>query len=97
MQKGFLDSGGTGSNCNKKELHTVATGGSTSPTSLATKICDIEKQMLDGKLVFVDDDGKPLKPKIVSELGNNNGATVGPIASEEQVAGVIDQVQKNGD
>ncbi|GJV05913.1 hypothetical protein Tco_1343569 [Tanacetum coccineum] len=41
-------------------------GGSIIPTSLATKICDIEKKMLDGKLVFVDNDGKPLQLKIVS-------------------------------
>lgn len=44
----------------------TSTSGSLSPTSLATKIRDIEKQMLDGKLVFVDEDGKPLQPKIVS-------------------------------
>ncbi|GJS23571.1 hypothetical protein Tco_0452203 [Tanacetum coccineum] len=41
-------------------------GGSIIPTSLATKICDIEKKMLEGKLVFVNNDGKPLQLKIVS-------------------------------
>nr|GFA86768.1 hypothetical protein [Tanacetum cinerariifolium] len=48
--------------------------GSPNPSSLAEKIHDIKSQMLEGKLVFVDDDEKLLKPKIVPELGNNVGA-----------------------
>ncbi|GJY92585.1 EGF-like calcium-binding protein [Tanacetum coccineum] len=37
------------------------TSGSLNTTPLAEKINKIEKQMLDGKLIVVDDDGKPLK------------------------------------
>ncbi|GKA91068.1 hypothetical protein Tco_0812938 [Tanacetum coccineum] len=48
--------------------------GSPNPSSLSEKIHDIESQMLEGKLVFVDDDEKLLKPKIVPELGNDVGA-----------------------
>ncbi|GKD19100.1 hypothetical protein Tco_1208258 [Tanacetum coccineum] len=36
--------------------------GSQSPTSLASKIYDIESKMLQGKLVLLRKDGKPLKP-----------------------------------
>ncbi|GKD92196.1 hypothetical protein Tco_1372033, partial [Tanacetum coccineum] len=36
--------------------------GSRSPNSLAHKIHDIEKQLVEGKLVLCDDDGKPIKP-----------------------------------
>ncbi|GJR12751.1 putative LRAT-like domain-containing protein [Tanacetum coccineum] len=39
--------------------------GSPNPSSLSEKIHDTESQMLEGKLVFVDDDEKVLKPKIV--------------------------------
>nr|GFA42436.1 hypothetical protein [Tanacetum cinerariifolium] len=45
------------------------TDGSTSPTSLENKIHEIENQMLEGKLVFLDDDVKQLKPNIGSEHG----------------------------
>nr|GEU84085.1 hypothetical protein [Tanacetum cinerariifolium] len=34
--------------------------GSPNPASLAAKIRDFESQMLDGKLMLVRDDGKPL-------------------------------------
>nr|GFC46475.1 hypothetical protein [Tanacetum cinerariifolium] len=52
----------------------TGTFGGSNPSSLAEKIHDIESKMLEGKLVFVDDDEKPLKSKIVPELGNNVGA-----------------------
>ncbi|GJW87444.1 hypothetical protein Tco_0162784 [Tanacetum coccineum] len=39
----------------------------SNPTSLAAKIRDIESQILKGKLVFMGDDEKPLKPKSVYE------------------------------
>ncbi|GKD26965.1 hypothetical protein Tco_1233179, partial [Tanacetum coccineum] len=35
--------------------------GSPNTTPLATRINDLKRKMLDGKLVLVDDDGKPLK------------------------------------
>ncbi|GJX47454.1 hypothetical protein Tco_0272644 [Tanacetum coccineum] len=38
--------------------------------------------MLDGKFVFLDEDGIPLKPKIVSEPSNNDGGVVGHVTSE---------------
>ncbi|GJU04082.1 alpha/beta hydrolases superfamily protein [Tanacetum coccineum] len=38
--------------------------GSPNTTLLATSINDIKRKMLDGKLVLVDDDGKPLKKLI---------------------------------
>ncbi|GJX58757.1 GDSL esterase/lipase EXL3-like protein, partial [Tanacetum coccineum] len=47
--------------------------GSPNPTSLAAKVRDIESQMLKGKLVFMGDDEKPLKPKSVSESVNSIG------------------------
>ncbi|GJW65605.1 glucose-1-phosphate adenylyltransferase large subunit, chloroplastic/amyloplastic-like protein [Tanacetum coccineum] len=43
-------------------------------SSLSEKDHEFESQMLEGKLVFVDDDEKVLKPKIVPELGNDVGA-----------------------
>ncbi|GKD97616.1 gag-pol polyprotein [Tanacetum coccineum] len=46
----------------------------SNPTSLAAKICDIESQMLKGKLVFMGDDEKPLKSKSVYEPVNSVGA-----------------------
>nr|GEU97020.1 hypothetical protein [Tanacetum cinerariifolium] len=36
--------------------------GNLNTTPLATRINGLERQMLDGKLVIMDDDGKPLKP-----------------------------------
>nr|GEW45196.1 hypothetical protein [Tanacetum cinerariifolium] len=42
--------------------------GSPNTTPLAAKINDLERQMLDEKLVFVDDDGKPLKPSMKKEV-----------------------------
>nr|GEZ02650.1 hypothetical protein [Tanacetum cinerariifolium] len=38
--------------------------GSPNTTPLATRINGLERQKLDGKLVLVDDDGKPLKPHV---------------------------------
>ncbi|GKB09609.1 hypothetical protein Tco_0837921, partial [Tanacetum coccineum] len=35
--------------------------GSPTTTPLAERISDLERQMMDGKLVLVDDDGKPIK------------------------------------
>nr|GEU48220.1 hypothetical protein [Tanacetum cinerariifolium] len=69
-QSGSLGKGGgSGSKKDKTAMSDVLqpfVGGSIIPTSLATKICDIRKKTLDGKLVFVDNDGKPLQLKIVS-------------------------------
>lgn len=48
--------------------------GSPNPASLAAKIRDIESQMLEGKLVLLDDARKPLKPKSVYEHVNAVGA-----------------------
>ncbi|GKD80854.1 hypothetical protein Tco_1347693, partial [Tanacetum coccineum] len=40
--------------------------GSSNPSSLAVKICDIKSRMPEGKLVLLGDDGKPLKHSKVS-------------------------------
>ncbi|GKE25095.1 hypothetical protein Tco_1436607, partial [Tanacetum coccineum] len=51
---------------------------SPSPTSLADNIRDNESKMLQGKLIFFGDDGKPLKSKSVyandSFVKANDGA-----------------------
>nr|GEY14309.1 hypothetical protein [Tanacetum cinerariifolium] len=45
-------------------LNSIEEGASGNPsnTTLVARINDIESQMIDGKLVLLDDDGKPLKP-----------------------------------
>nr|GEY92908.1 hypothetical protein [Tanacetum cinerariifolium] len=53
------------SNSGKKVIHEVgdlAASGSLSTTYLVARINEPESHMLDGKLVLVGDDGKPLKP-----------------------------------
>nr|GEV24704.1 hypothetical protein [Tanacetum cinerariifolium] len=47
---------------------------SANEATTTAKICDIESQMLEGKLVFMGDDEKPLKPKSVYEPVTSVGA-----------------------
>ncbi|GJU41635.1 hypothetical protein Tco_1194592 [Tanacetum coccineum] len=56
---------GGSSNSGKKVIHEVAglISGSPSTTPLVVRINELESQMLDGKLVIVGDDRKPLKPR----------------------------------
>ncbi|GJR20009.1 hypothetical protein Tco_0968536 [Tanacetum coccineum] len=52
------------SNSGKKVVQDVAglTCGSPSNTPLVARINELESQMIEGKLVLLDEDGKPLKP-----------------------------------
>ncbi|GJY41461.1 hypothetical protein Tco_0428731 [Tanacetum coccineum] len=59
-----LGSNGGSSNSGKKVVQDVvgSTSGSLSNTPLVARINDLESQMIEGKLVLLDDDGKSLKP-----------------------------------
>ncbi|GJW86740.1 hypothetical protein Tco_0162080 [Tanacetum coccineum] len=59
-----LRSNGGSSNSGKKVLQDVVGSafGNPSNTHLVARINDLESQMIDGKLVLLDGDGKPLKP-----------------------------------
>nr|GEZ03030.1 hypothetical protein [Tanacetum cinerariifolium] len=48
----------------RQAVRGVQAFGSPNKTPLATRINGLERQKLDGKLVLVDDDGKPLKPHV---------------------------------
>ncbi|GKD85198.1 hypothetical protein Tco_1356352, partial [Tanacetum coccineum] len=46
----------------------VVAFGSPNTTPLGARINELERKMLDEKLVLVDDDGKPQKPKVDDRL-----------------------------
>ncbi|GKD17236.1 hypothetical protein Tco_1206394 [Tanacetum coccineum] len=58
-----LGSNGVSSNSGKKVVQNVVGSASSSPsnTPLVARIHEMESQMIEGKLVLLDDDGKPLK------------------------------------
>nr|GEV32644.1 hypothetical protein [Tanacetum cinerariifolium] len=68
LQDGSKKVKNKGTNASNSDVSKVSSD-STSPTSLENKIHEIENQMLEGKLVFLDDDVKQLKPNIGSEHG----------------------------
>ncbi|GKC92162.1 hypothetical protein Tco_1157604 [Tanacetum coccineum] len=49
---------------------------SPNTTSLAERICILERQMLDGKLMLVDDDGKPLNKVDYSPVNSDSDSDV---------------------
>ncbi|GKF04602.1 hypothetical protein Tco_0035270, partial [Tanacetum coccineum] len=59
-----LGSNGGSSNSDKKVVQDMAGSASSSPSKapLIAKINDLESQMIEGKLVLLDDEGKSLKP-----------------------------------
>nr|GEW62575.1 U5 small nuclear ribonucleoprotein helicase [Tanacetum cinerariifolium] len=56
--------------------------GSPKITPLAARINDIEIQILDGKLVLVNDDGKPLKPTVDDLLDADSDSEVDEVFNE---------------
>ncbi|GJW70054.1 hypothetical protein Tco_0126971 [Tanacetum coccineum] len=62
------------SNSGKKFEQDVVglTSGNPSNTPLVARINDLESQMIKGKLVLLDDDGKPLKPSKSMLLNSSN-------------------------
>ncbi|GKB47143.1 hypothetical protein Tco_0897896 [Tanacetum coccineum] len=56
--------------------------GSPKITPLAARINDIERQILDGKLVLVYDDGKPLKPTVDDPLDADSDSEVDEMFNE---------------
>ncbi|GJR55963.1 hypothetical protein Tco_1406484 [Tanacetum coccineum] len=57
---------------------------SISTTLIAEMIDKLERQILDGKLILVDDDGKPL-PKVVSTVNTDGDSEVEDVCKEIQV------------
>ncbi|GJY68006.1 zinc finger, CCHC-type containing protein [Tanacetum coccineum] len=56
--------------------------GSPKITPLVARINDIERQILDGKLVLVYDDGKPLKPTVDDPLDADSDSEVDEVFNE---------------
>ncbi|GJR45896.1 hypothetical protein Tco_1313999 [Tanacetum coccineum] len=53
----------------------LVTSGSPSATPIAERIDKLERKMIDGKLMLVDDDGKPLS-KVASTVNANSDSEV---------------------
>ncbi|GJR16712.1 hypothetical protein Tco_0965239 [Tanacetum coccineum] len=56
--------------------------GSPTTTHLAAMINDVERKMLDGKLVLLDDDRKPLTPKVDNPANADNEYEVDELFNE---------------
>nr|GEY06639.1 hypothetical protein [Tanacetum cinerariifolium] len=94
MKTGFLDLGGRNNNRRKKKtnIDESKSDGNKEPISLTTKMSAIANQMIDGKLVFVGDDGLPLKPTHMKQsssphgfvLENENGTKQGKPPKSQQ-------------
>lgn len=95
MKTGFLDSGGGGLKKTKRinsedSLDSEMIGSSLdSGADLASKICNLENQLLDGKSVLLGDDGKPLTPPIVNRSSVDGDGRVFSYPSVVEVGNVI--------